>query len=729
MKWIFTFRENPPKEKIGGKAFALAALRQKDLNVPNAFFITADAYRYFVEQNSLDQQINLELGKKDFSNMRWEELWDIALRLRNRFSKGDIPEDLLFEISQTIEDMFPQTPVGVRSSSLAEDSSQTSFAGLHESYINLVGKKEIIQHIKLVWASLWSDRALLYRRELGLDPFESAMGVVVQEMVFGDSSGVSFSMNPVNPKQGSVEAVYGLNQGLVDGTIEPDHWELDRANSQIVEHRPAKRTKALKAQKQGVAAQALNKIQQKIPPLNDQEVQEVYDFSRQMEKIFQSPQDMEWTIRLKQIYILQSRSITTITDEHDERKRYLSLKRSLDNLKSLKLVIEKQLIPDMEAQAKKLNKFYLTQLTDQDLVREIKKRQEIVRQRVGDYWEYCIPFAHGMRLFGQVYNDRMNPNDPYEFMKLLENSGLVSVKRNQRLSQIGKSIRQKKEIALALERNEDFDQWPEFTDLLDEFIESYGKTSWGGLNMGMTRQKLARLAAKFETPKDTKSKPNQGRMRKVFLESFEPEQREEAQDILEIGIASYRLRDDDNIFLGKVEGELTRALDEGFIRLEEKWGKLDHRPGPEEICKALTNQIKPQISSIKDQKTKPTTSLKEKPRQLVGQPASPGIAVGRARIVSTPQDLYDFKKNEILICDAIDPNMTLVVPLAAGIVERRGGMLIHGAIIAREQNIPCVTGVPEAASLIKTGESVCVDGYLGIVIVGENSLKKSLEKE
>jgi phosphoenolpyruvate synthase/pyruvate phosphate dikinase len=106
----------------------------------------------------------------------------------------------------------------------------------------------------------------------------------------------------------------------------------------------------------------------------------------------------------------------------------------------------------------------------------------------------------------------------------------------------------------------------------------------------------------------------------------------------------------------------------------------------------------------------------------MGQPASSGIAAGRARVVVNPEDLFKFEAGEVLVCDAIDPNMTFIVPLAGAIVERRGGMLIHGAIIAREHGIPCVTGVPEAAVLIKDGDLVSVDGYLGIVTIGENSL-------
>ena len=84
-------------------------------------------------------------------------------------------------------------------------------------------------------------------------------------------------------------------------------------------------------------------------------------------------------------------------------------------------------------------------------------------------------------------------------------------------------------------------------------------------------------------------------------------------------------------------------------------------------------------------------------------------------------DLLEFKSGEILVCDAVDPNMTFVIPLAGGVVERRGGMLIHGAIIAREYGLPCVTGVPEATRRIRTGDALTVDGYLGIVILGEDS--------
>ena len=321
MKWVLTLDEIEPASEVGGKARALATLKRQGLNVPEALCLPADTYRRFVVLNGLDQQINLELGKKDFANMRWEEIWDISLRLRNRFVKAAMP----LELSQALEDavgrLFGGQPVSVRSSALAEDSAEASFAGLHESFVNLRGVPSILKHIKLVWASLWSDRALLYRQELGLDPYESAMAVVVQLMVVGDCSGVAFSMNPLDSSHSSVEAVHGLNQGLVDGSIEPDHWELDRAKGLILEHRPARRELALRAAAEGVVAQALTEDMRERPPLSPREVVQVYGFSRELEAAAGAPQDMEWTKADDALFILQSRNITTLSsaDGEDER--------------------------------------------------------------------------------------------------------------------------------------------------------------------------------------------------------------------------------------------------------------------------------------------------------------------------------------------------------------------------------------------------------------------------
>ena len=185
--------------------------------------------------------------------------------------------------------------------------------------------------------------------------------------------------------------------------------------------------------------------------------------------------------------------------------------------------------------------------------------------------------------------------------------------------------------------------------------------------------------------------------------------------LLDLARASYRLRDDDNLYIGRIEAELHRSIREAKRRMDSC--ESGHEAA------ALANIIVETIrekdgSSISTKSKKEDTRFRALPRQLVGQPAGPGLAVGKARVIHTSSDLFDFQEGEALVCDAVDPNMTFIVPLCVGIVERRGGMLIHGAIIAREYGLPCVTGVPQATMAIRTGQTITIDGYLGIVTVG-----------
>jgi pyruvate,water dikinase len=159
------------------------------------------------------------------------------------------------------------------------------------------------------------------------------------------------------------------------------------------------------------------------------------------------------------------------------------------------------------------------------------------------------------------------------------------------------------------------------------------------------------------------------------------------------------------------------AIDEGEHRIKERTAVGTGRLSADELIRVLNDSRYVPEADTSAERVEGGYTLKA--RQIVGQPAGPGIARGKARVIKNPSDVFAFKAGEILVCDAVDPTMTFVVPLTAGIVERRGGMLIHGAIIAREYGLPCVTGVPNAPSLIRTGDLLTVDGYLGIVIIGE----------
>jgi pyruvate,water dikinase len=203
-----------------------------------------------------------------------------------------------------------------------------------------------------------------------------------------------------------------------------------------------------------------------------------------------------------------------------------------------------------------------------------------------------------------------------------------------------------------------------------------------------------------------------------FLDRFSEDQRESMVDLLDLARDSYSLRDDDNIYLGRIEAQLVEAVKEASRRVDKTTSEVGNAKSAGELIQLLED---PSLVSLAIDRPRDSPKPDEfvlRARQLVGQPASPGLAVGRARVIADSGELLSFREGEILVCDAIDPTMTFVAPLAAGVVERRGGMLIHGAIIAREYGIPCVTGVPDAASWIQSGETISVDGHLGLVTLG-----------
>jgi len=706
---------------VGGKAFALAKLLASGFKVPDAACITVEVYREYVKSTGLGERILLELNRKPFEEMRWEEMWDASLRIRNMFLTTPLPAGLRASLVQFLEARFGDRTLVVRSSAPGEDSARASFAGLHESYVNIRGTDAVLEHILKVWASLWSDAALLYRRELGLDVQTSTMAVLVQEIVAGERSGVIFSQNPADETQAVIEAVHGLNQGLVDGTVEPDRWILQRESGRILRHLAPQRDQWVVPAHGGVRTEPLPLEKSGRPPITDQEVGRVYELARHAEHLFATPQDVEWTFRQEELYMLQSRPITTRSgsEEEDKRPWYLSLRRSFENLKALRRKIESQWIPAMIEEAASLASNDLSRLSDRELAQEMEKRKAIFDQWVGIYWSEFIPFAHGARLFGQLYNDVLRPEDPYEFMDLLSGTGMVSVRRNMKIEELAGLLRENAGLRQAVQEKADLSPYGEFAAKVEAFNREFGDQTCGKAHCLKDEEALHRIvlemAGRPPTAAVPKAKDLQA-MEAEFLAHFDGENRIQAAEQLELARTSYRLRDDDNIHLGRIEGQLLAALDEGKRRLQARNRIRTDLSEIEEVIAALVDPAhSPQGLEVDEEKK---ADFSVKPRQLIGQPAGPGISQGTARVILHGSDLSEFKAGEILVCDALDPNMTFVVPLCAGIVERRGGMLIHGAIIAREYGLPCVTGVPDATSLIHTEDRLTVDGYLGIVVIG-----------
>ena len=732
MKWILTPAEVEASDlqRVGGKGYALARLTEAGFTVPETLCLTIDAYDQFVSRTGLRERILLELNRKDFAEMRWEEIWDCATRIRNMFLKTPMPADVEERLHREIGNRLQGKPAVVRSSAPEEDDARASFAGLHESYLNIRGTDAVIAHIRKVWASLWSDAALLYRQEIGLDAEKSTMAVVIQEIIAGERSGVAFSRNPNNASQAVIESVYGLNQGLVDGTVEPDRWTVDIERRSIVDHIQVNRESRVMPHTDGVVQERLPAELAADPPLKPDEVLLVSDLAARAEAYFKLPQDVEWTFRDDKVFVLQSRPITTLAGEAvgDKRGWYLSLHRSFENLKMLREKIEKELIPGMIAAADAMNSIDPAALSDFELAQEARRRWEINNRWVNIYWEDFIPFAHGVRLFGQVYNDAMQPEDAYAFIDLLTQTEMASLERNRMLAELADRVRADGQLAARLKEENNTPIDPDFLAEVERFIQRFGDLSCsmtGGTqcveDAGPLYKILIEMAAHPAVPESKRKSNTADDHKEEFLNRFEGQQREQAAELLDLARASYQLRDDDNIYLGRIEAQLLAAIQAARQRVAASLPSGGTAPGSEALQKVL-NELDHHPETPAPVENQTGQSFRVKPRQLVGQPAGPGLARGKARVVRQHADLADFKSGEVLICDAVDPNMTFVVPLASAVVERRGGMLIHGAIIAREYGLPCVTGIPDATDLLQTGDEITVDGYLGIVTVGSGEI-------
>lgn len=704
---------------VGGKAVALAALYRAGLTVPRTWCLTAAAYDRFVDGASLRSVIRQELGRKSFEDMRWEELWDVALRIRNRFLKALIPDEITAAVEEHLAGDPLRRRLAVRSSAPGEDSRQSSHAGLHDSFVGVCGMAEVMDAIRGVWASLWTDRALLYRRELGTDPETSAMAVVVQELAEGTVSGVIFGVHPTDRELAVVESVYGLNQGLVDGTIEPDNWTLERTTGRVVDHTSPTERRRLVIRGALMVAEAVPGGSAAGPPLNGESLAGVFEALKKTEEVFDGPQDVEWTIHDGRVIFLQSRPVTAgMAGEGDQRAWYLSLTRSLDTLRGLRVRVEDELLPAMDREAETIADQDLRVLDAAGLAAEIERRRTAHERWVDVYWREFIPLAHGIRLFGQFYNDTVRPDDPYEFMGLLAATPMLSVRRNQALEALAARVRRSAALRDGLEAGE-LDV-PAIREQIEGFEREFGDAAYGGQRCFGDRARLVRLLlAMADAPAIEPGAPlvDVEHLTERFLERVPVDRRQLAGELLELGRASYRLRDDDNIHLARLKGLVLEVVEEGRRRLNERQDKGQPVGDLEGVVDALRNPnlvVEPQSSQAMPEVEE---GFRARPRQLIGQPAGPGVATGTARVVGEVGDLFRFQAGEVLICDAVDPNMTFVVPMASAVVERRGGMLIHGAIIAREYGLPCVTGVPQATTLITDGDHLTVDGFLGIVTV------------
>ncbi|MFE2427884.1 rifamycin-inactivating phosphotransferase [Streptomyces sp. NPDC059373] len=299
---------------VGGKGAHLGGLsRIEGIRVPGGFCVTTDAFRRIMaEAPSIDDRLD-QLSRLNPDDR--EAIRTLSAQIRRTIEGIAIPGDLAAAITRALAQLGEQVAFAyaVRSSATAEDLPTASFAGQQDTYLNVVGPAAILQHVSRCWASLFTERAVTYRRRNGIDHRTVHMAVVVQQMVFPDAAGILFTADPVtgNRKVATVDAGFGLGEALVSGLVNPDVFKV--RHGEVVAKAIAAKQRAVHALPAGGTQEvAIDSQRQEEPALTDAQVVRLVQLGRRIEAHFGRPQDIEWCLVDDGFQIVQSRPITTL---------------------------------------------------------------------------------------------------------------------------------------------------------------------------------------------------------------------------------------------------------------------------------------------------------------------------------------------------------------------------------------------------------------------------------
>jgi len=337
---------------VGGKGANLGEMTQAGLPIPFGFVLTSHAYFEFLNYNHLMPKIKTFLSNVNVENP--VELHQASVHIRKLIEDAEIPPNLVKKIiyfydnlslkeerksfnfwrlaASKIKHLYQPPLVAVRSSATAEDLPDASFAGQQETYLNIKGETQLLLTIKKCWSSLFTERAIFYRQTKNFDHFKVALSVVVQRMVQSEKSGIAFSIDPVTNDKNKIiiEAIFGLGEYIVSGKVTPDHYEVDKRNFTIIKKEIKRQT--VKLVKKGIKNKevAISKTEGYLQKLSDEEIIKVALLVKEIEKHYYFPQDIEWAIEGKKVFIVQARPVTTIAEKTQEKDRSLNL--SIDKI-------------------------------------------------------------------------------------------------------------------------------------------------------------------------------------------------------------------------------------------------------------------------------------------------------------------------------------------------------------------------------------------------------------
>ncbi|MDX9872811.1 MAG: phosphoenolpyruvate synthase [Clostridia bacterium] len=827
---------------VGGKGVNLGELtRIAGIHVPDGFCISTAAFQRIIGKtpslnNLLDQ---LALLKVEGRN----RIAELCVEIRRVIEEVSIPEDIREEIIRHLLRLGENNAYAIRSSATAEDLPWASFAGQQDTYLNIIGKAAILQHISKCWASLFTERAVAYRLQNGFDHRKVHPAVIVQKMVCPQAAGILFTADPVtgNRKVLSIEAGFGLGEDLVSGRVNADIYKV--RDEKIF----------------------TKKVRQNKPALTDTQILQLERLGRKIEAHFGCPQDIEWCLEDDIFYIVQSRPITTIypiPEANDQGNHvYVSVghqQMMTDPLKPLGMSIfqrtslgprfkaggrlfvdvapmlispdSREMLLDTMGQHDPLMKDALMTIVErEDFIKslpndekeqnpgrsnkgtssagfhtEIENDPAIVSDLIRNTQSSLAELKHniqkksGVDLFDFILEDLQqlkrilfDPQSSAVWTAAINASAWINEKMEAWLGEknaadvlsqsvpnnitaemglalldVADMIRPYPEVIAYLQqvKEEDFlaelmkfEGSQEIRNAISAYLHKYGMRCAGEIDITNPRwsEKPTALVPlilsnlKNFAPNEAKRKLEQGRQEalqkeQALLERLKqlPDGEQKAQETKEkicllrnfSGFREYPKYGMVNryfIYKQALLKEAEQLVQTGVIQEKEDIYYLTF----EELREAVRTHILdyPIIRKRKDEYkyyeklTPPRVITSEgeiiagaykrenlPAAAIAGLPVSSGIIEGRARIILNMEEAA-LEEGDILVTSFTDPSWTPLFLSVKGLVTEVGGLMTHGAVIAREYGLPAVIGVENATKLIKDGQRIQVNGTEGYV--------------
>jgi len=315
MKNILWFREINMQNvaEVGGKGASLGEMENNNFPVPTGFVVTSGAYFNFLEEMKIKDRITSSIDAIDVENTNQLEI--VSSQIRELIENTRMPPKIKLEIinNYRLLDQTEPALVAVRSSATAEDLPEASFAGQQETYLNTQGEDEVVKAVQKCWASLFTARAVYYRKKQGFKTEKVGLCAVVQKMVESEVSGIMFTADPIGDlNKIIIEAGFGLGETVVSGSITPDNYVIDKTSGKILNKKMNKQEYMLvKEGKENIRVN-LGPGKAAVQKLPDDKIIELAEIGKKIEEHYKKPMDIEWAMEKNVLYIVQARPITTL---------------------------------------------------------------------------------------------------------------------------------------------------------------------------------------------------------------------------------------------------------------------------------------------------------------------------------------------------------------------------------------------------------------------------------